>query len=155
MDYVIKGLSAEPYRHLYGKTDEELKTFGVKRYIADKNPGYPDRIEMRDAEVGESLLLINHVSMEKETPYKASHAIFVREGAEHPYESRNQIPAVMFNRILSLRAFDANGMMVDAAVAQGEEIQNVVECFLDNDQVSYIDAHNAVRGCYSGKIDRA
>jgi hypothetical protein len=155
MDYVIKGLSAEPYRHLYGKTDEELKTFGVKRYIADKNPGYPDRIEMRDAEVGESLLLINHVSMEKETPYKASHAIFVREGAEHPYESRNEIPAVMFNRILSFRAFDANGMMVDAAVAQGEEIQNVVECFLDNDQVSYIDAHNAVRGCYSGKIERA
>jgi hypothetical protein len=155
MDYVIKGLSAEPYRHLYGKTDEELKTFGVKRYIADKNPGYPDRIEMRDAEVGESLLLINHVSMEKKTPYKASHAIFVREGAEHQYESRNEIPAVMFNRILSLRAFDANGMMVDAAVAQGEEIQNVVECFLNNDQVSYIDAHNAVRGCYSGKIERA
>ena len=110
---------------------------------------------MRDAEVGESLLLINHVSMEKKTPYKASHAIFVREGAEHQYESRNEIPAVMFNRILSLRAFDAKGMMVDAAVAQGEEIQNVVECFLNNDQVSYIDAHNAVRGCYSGKIERA
>ena len=29
MDYAIKGLSAGPYRYLYGKTDEELKTFGV------------------------------------------------------------------------------------------------------------------------------
>ena len=155
MDYIVKGLSSEPYRHLYGKSDTELATYGVKRYVADKKPGFPDRIEMRDAEIGESLLLLNHVSIDKQSPYRASHAIFIREGAEQSYEAINKIPDVMISRLLSLRAFDENGMIIDAEVATGDDIQNVIERFLESDKVSHIDAHNAARGCYSGRIVRA
>ena len=49
MGFRITGLSPEPFRHLYGLSDQELVLHGVKRYIADKQPGFPDRIEMRDA----------------------------------------------------------------------------------------------------------
>ncbi len=155
MDYTVKGLSSEPYHHLYGKSDAELTKFGVKRYLADKKPGYPDRIEMRDVEIGESVLLLNHISMGKQSPYRASHAIFIREGAEKSYEAKNEIPDVMFNRLLSLRAFDENGMMIDAEMAKGDDIQAVINRFLECEQVSHIDAHDAVRGCYSGRIVRA
>lgn len=155
MDYLVRGLSSEPYRHLYGKSDAELEKHSVKRYVADENPGYPDRIEMRDVEIGQSVLLVNHVSVDKQSPYRASHAIFVREGAERPYQSKNEIPDVMYNRLLSLRAFDDNGMMIDAELAKGDGIHNVVERFLANNQVSHIDAHNALRGCYSGRVVRA
>src|SRR5215218_5490724 len=55
MDFRIKGLLPEPFRHLYGLSEGELARHGVIRYVVDKNPGYPDRIEMRDAEPGETV----------------------------------------------------------------------------------------------------
>lgn len=155
MSFVIKGLSADPFRHLYGLSDEALKTHGVKRYVCDESPGFPDRIEMRDAEIGETLLLLNHTSMQKDSPYKATHAIFVREGAEEAYHAENTVPPVMYNRQISLRAFDQAGMMVDAVVAKGDDIQTSIEQFFENDAVEHIDAHNAAQGCFSGRITRA
>ena len=86
MHYRISGLSPEPFRHLYGLSDDELARAGVIRYLADKSPGFPDRIEMRDADIGQRLLLLNHVCQTAATPYRASHAIFVREGAEETYD---------------------------------------------------------------------
>lgn len=155
MDFIVKGLSPKPYRHLFGMSEADLSKSGVRRYVADTCPGYPDRIEKRDVDVGENVLLINHVSMEKQSPYRASHAIFVREGAETAFEAINVIPDVMFGRLLSLRAFDEDGMMVDAELAKGDDIRAVVIRFLKNEQISHIDAHNALRGCYSGRIVRA
>ena len=155
MIFRIKGLSPEPFRHLYGLSDKELATAGVKRYIADRNPGFPDRIEMRDGEPGETFLLINHVCQPADTPYRATHAIFVREGAERTFDRVDEVPEVMRIRLLSLRAFDEEGMMVDADVVDGMEIESLIERLFSNPKVAYIHAHNAKRGCYSGQIDRA
>ena len=154
MNYIVEGLNASEFSHLFGLTDEELQKHGAKRYTCDARPGFPDRIEMRDAEIGENLLLINHFSMDQDTPYRTSHAIFVREGAEDTYREKGIIPAVMFNRLLSLRAFDENGMMLDAEVAKGEEIEPAVLKLFRNPDVTFIDAHNAAQGCFSGRITR-
>lgn len=154
MGYVVNGLSAEPYMHLYGLSDEALAEQGIKRYVADEAPGFPDRIEMRDVKIGESLLLLNHVSQPENTPYRASHAIFILEGAKETYTGVNEVPPVMFSRLLSLRGFDKAGMMVDAILAQGYDIEATIEKLFDNGQIAYIHAHNALRGCYSGRIDR-
>jgi len=154
MDFVVNGLSPEPYLHLYGKLDAELEALGIKRMPVDCCPGFPDRIEMRDAGLGESMLLLNHCSLERQSPYRATHAIFVREWAENRYEGKNTIPEVMSSRVLSLRAFDSEGMMLDAEVATGEEVEVAVLRLLANEDVLHIDAHNAVRGCYSGRIVR-
>jgi Protein of unknown function (DUF1203) len=155
MAFRITGLSPEPFRHLYGLSDQELGLRSVKRYIADKQPGFPDRIEMRDASVGETLLLLNHVCQPAATPYRASHAIFVREGAETVYDRVDEVPDVMRSRLLSLRAYDSQGMMLDADVIDGNNIESVILRFFALAPVDYIHAHNAKRGCYSGRIDRA
>ena len=155
MAFRISGLSPEPFRHLYGLSDAELASHGVKRYVVDAAPGYPDRIEMRDASPGETVLLINHVSQPADTPYRASHAIFVREGADETYTAVDVVPDVMRSRLMSLRAFDRNGMMLDADVVEGKEIEAVIQRFFANPDVDYIHAHNAKRGCYAGRIDRA
>lgn len=154
MDFIIRGLPAENYSHLSGLSDAELTEMGAKRYTCDAKPGFPDRIEMRDADIGQTLLLINHTSMDKDTPYKASHAIFVREGATKSYAGTNEIPPVMFDRLMSLRAFDQTGMMTDAAVATGAEIKAFVESTFADKQVDHIDAHTAARGCFIGRIER-
>ncbi len=155
MVFRIKGLSPEPFRHLYGLSDQELATKGVKRYVADNKPGFPDRVEMRDGEPGETFLLINHVCQPANTPYRATHAIFVREGAEQTYDQIDVVPEVMRVRLLSLRAYDEDGMMVDADVVDGLESESLIERFFSNPKVAYIHAHNAKRGCFSGQIDRA
>jgi hypothetical protein len=155
MAFRITGLFPEPFRHLYGLSDQDLAHRGVKRYIADKNPGFPDRIEMRDALVGEKVLLLNHVCQPADTPYRATHAIFVREGAECAYDRVDVVPEVMRTRLLSLRAYDGEGMMLDADVIDGKDVESIISRFFVSPHVAYIHAHNAKRGCYSGRIDRA
>ena len=154
MSFRITGLSAEPFRHLYGLSDQELARHGAIRYIADKSPGFPDRIEMRDVSVGEKLLLLNHVCQPANTPYRATHAIFVREGAENAYDRVDEVPEVIRARLLSVRTYDAEGMMLDADIVDGKEIEDVISRFFVSPRVAYIHAHNAERGCYSGRIDR-
>jgi hypothetical protein len=155
MPFRITGLSSAPFQPLFGLSDAELAQRGVKRYVADKKPGFPDRIEMRDAEPGETLLLLNHICQPADTPYRATHAIFVREGATQTFDAVDQVPEVMRMRLLSLRAYDAGGMMLDADVVEGVEVEPIIERLFANPAVSYIHVHNAKRGCYSGRIDRA
>ena len=155
MAFRITGLSAEPFRHLFGLSDAELAAHTAKRYVADEKPGFPCRIEMRDAEPGETLLLLNHACQPAATPYRATHAIFVREGATKTFDEVDHVPEVMRVRLLSLRAYDANGMMLDADVTEGAAIEPLIARLFANPDVSYIHAHNARRGCYSGRIDRA
>jgi hypothetical protein len=155
MNYRITGLSPQPFQHLFGLPDEELARLNVKRYVVDERPGFPDRVTMRDAELGETVLLLNHLSQPAASPYRATHAIFVREGAAHAYDSVNEVPEVMRTRLLSLRAFDEAGMMIDADVAEGSAIEPLIARLFADPAVSYIHAHNAKRGCYAGRIDRA
>ena len=155
MAFRITGLSPEPFRRLFGLPDDELARQGVKRYVADRPQAFPCRVEMRDAAPGETVLLLNHVCQPADTPYRASHAIFVREGATDVYDRVDEVPAVMRPRLLSLRAFDADGMMVDADVVDGAAVEPLIARLLANADVSYIHAHYAKRGCYSGRIDRA
>jgi hypothetical protein len=155
MSYRVTGLSPEPFRHLFGLSDADLMAQGVKRYVVDKTPGFPDRIEMRDCEPGETVLLLNHVSQTADTPYRASHAIFVLEGAQHARDFVDTIPEVMLKRLLSVRAFSKDGMMLDADVVEGHSLEPAIHRFFDDPNTEYLHVHNAKRGCYSGRIDRA
>ena len=155
MQFRISGLSAEPFRHLFGLSEQELASCGAVRYVVDAKPGYPDRIELCDVEPGQTVLLVNYTHQPVESPYRSSHAIFVREGAEETFNRVNEVPPSMRIRLLSLRAFDAKGMMLDADVIEGREIETVVARMFADPNVSYIHVHNAKRCCYAARIDRA
>ena len=155
MSFRITGLDAKPFRHLYGLSDSELAARGAIRYVAESKPGYPDRVEMRDVEPGESVLLVNYEHQPADSPYRSRHAIFVREGAEEPFDKVDVVPASMRNRLLSLRAFDATGMMLDADVVEGDGVEALIDRMFEDTNVAYIHAHNARRGCYAARIDRA
>ncbi|WP_219115506.1 DUF1203 domain-containing protein [Janthinobacterium sp. UMAB-56] len=155
MSFRIRGLSPRPFQHLYGLPDAELATLGILRYVVDCQPGYPDRIELRDAAIGDAVLLLNHVCQDADTPYRASHAIFIREGATQTYDAVDQVPESLRMRLLSLRAYDAHGMMLDADVVEGTAIETVIARLFAQSAISYIHVHNAKRGCYAGRIDRA
>jgi len=155
MTYQISGLDPSPYSHLIGLSDQDLAAHGAVRMIADRKPSFPCRVTLDDAEVGETLLLLNHCSHEGGNPYRATHAIFVSEAAAEAARFEDEIPPALDRRILSLRAFDANGMMTDAALAQPGEADAVIRRLLSDPGVDHIDAHNAIRGCFAARIERS
>jgi hypothetical protein len=155
MTYRITGIDPAPYRHLYGLSDEELAKRGVVRMTVTEKPSFPCRVSLTDRDIGESVLLLNHVSHDVANPYRASHAIFVTEGAEQAAEYVDEVPPVFGPRVLSLRAFDARGMMADAILAQPGEADAGIRKLFANPEIVTIHAHNATRGCFSAKIERS
>jgi hypothetical protein len=65
------------------------------------------------------------------------------------------VPESVRRRLLSIRSYDASGLMVDAEVAEGQELEHHVERFLTNPTVAYLHLHNARPGCYSCRLERA
>jgi len=155
MTYRFRGLEPSQFDHLIGLGDEELARYGAVRMIATGVPGFPCRVQLDDAAAGESLLLVNHVSHEGNNPYRASHAIFVSESAGEPACYEGVVPPALERRILSLRAFGNDGMMVDAALAQPGECDRIVRQMLTDPAVDHIDAHTAIRGCFMARANRA
>jgi len=154
MPFRISGLDAARFRHLYGLSDEALLQQGARRCIADTQPGFPDRVALRDADIGETLLLLNYEHQPANTPYRASHAIFVIERAEQAYSGIDVVPESLKVRTLSLRAFNEAGEMVDADLVEGIHLQPLIARFFGNPEVAYLHAHFAKRGCYAARIDR-
>jgi hypothetical protein len=155
MSFRVTGLDAAPFQHLFGLSDDELARQGVRRYVVDTKPGFPDRIEVRDLEPGETALLLNYTHQPADTAYRASHAIFVREGSQRATDVVNEIPEPIRIRTISLRAFNRAGEMVDADLTDGREIEALIERFFVNPDIAYLQAHYAKRGCYAARISRA
>lgn len=155
MTYRIKGLDPAAFTHLTKLSDAELAVVGAVRTTAHAKPGFPCRVSLDDAEPGETLLLVNHCSHEGDNPYRATHAIFVSEAATEAAAYEDEIPPALDRRILSLRAFDGDGMMTDAALVQPGEADAAIRRLFEDEAVDHIDAHNATRGCFAARIDRA
>ncbi len=150
----ISGLEPSLFRSLFGASDEELAARGAQRMIVDDEPGFPDRIELRDLSVGESVILTNYTHLDAASPYRSSHALFVREGATRAYDAFDEVPAVLLRRLLSVRVFDAAAMMVDAAVLDGELLFDWIADRFDDDRADFIDVHSAKRGCFLARVKR-
>jgi hypothetical protein len=156
MTYSITGLAVEPFLPLFGLPDEDLARRHIVRMTSDAPVGFPCRVLLEDAAAGDTLLLLNHEYQAADTPYRGRHAIFVNESATAPRTFLDEIPPVLFVRkAISLRAFDAEDMMIDADVVPGDEVEATVRRLLQNPKTRYLHAHNAARGCFAARIDRS
>ena len=155
MDFRIIALPAATFAPLYGLHDANLAARGVRRVVADRQPGFPCRVSLADAAPGESLLLLNYEHLPQPGPYRSSHAIFVREHAVEAKPAVNEIPDVLARRLLSVRAFDADGMMLDADVSEGKAVAPLIGRYLDDARVAFVHLHNAKPGCYAAQAVRA
>jgi hypothetical protein len=156
MSFRISSLPVEPFQSLFGLSDEELMKHGARRAVADEKPGFPCRVTLADAEPGESLLLLNYQHLdEQSSPYRAKGPIFVRETAKVGRDVVDAVPDYLARRLLSVRAYDRGGMMLEADVVDGRELSPMIERMFAIEGVDYLHAHFARRGCYAARIDRA
>ena len=155
MSFRISGLDVDQFSHLFGEDLETLSKSGVERMIVDNKPGYPCRVSLQDADIGDTVLLMNYEHQPALSPYRSSHAIFVREWADQTKPGRNEVPEMLRHRMISVRAFDSSGMMVDADIVDGRQLESMIDRMLAIESVSYLHLHNAKRGCYAARVDHA
>jgi len=154
MSFRVLGLSPDQFRPLFAMSDDELRRHGACLVLAE-DPRMPCRVSMEHARLGEELLLLNFEHQPANTPYRSCHAIYVRKVADRAFDAVDTIPEVLASRLLAIRAFDAQHMMVDAEVCEGTRAADMFGRFLAHPHTSYLQVHNAKRGCYAARVERA
>jgi hypothetical protein len=155
MSFRITGLPVEDFAPLFDLSDAELAARGAVRRVAERRtPGTPCRISLTDAEAGEELLLVNYEHHPVDSPYRMRFAVFVRRGEER-YDEVDRVPEQLRLRILAVRAFDKDAMMVDRELVDGRELEGAITRLFADPRAAYLHVHFAAPGCYAARVDRA
>ena len=128
---------------------------GIEPTRADEPRGFPCRVCLQEARVGEEVLLFSYSPFERPVPYRNLGPVFVHAQPCMPYGAQAAVPDLMRRRMLALRGYDSNDRMVECDVVEGAALESMIERFLGNAGVSYIHAHNARAGCFVCRIERA
>jgi len=155
MNFQINPLALEQFLPLFQLDDRELTKHRACRMMVDANPGFPCRVSLEDAEIGERVILLTYTHQRTQSPYHAAGPIFVREGAVEAKLPPAQVPEIVRRRAMSVRAYDPAGMMKNARVVEGREIETCIDEFFADKSIEYLHLHNAGAGCYSCRVDRA
>jgi len=153
-NFRVVGLASARFEAFYSLNENELAKKGACRLRVDAKPGFPCRVSLEDAEVGEQVILLPFTHHDVDSPYRASGPIFVREHAKEVNLAPSEIPDVVASRVMSVRAYDKDGMMVNGEVVSGRELKARIEGLFANSKVSYLHLHNAGAGCYSCRVER-
>lgn len=141
--------------HLFSLSDVELAAQGARRLVVQECPGYPCRVSLQDAAIGEGVILTPFKHHDVESPYQSSGPIFVREAARTAEPAVNEIPPMFHQRQLSVRAYDQNAIMTGARVVEGRALDDAIRGFLADPDTAYLHLHNAGPGCFNCLVQRA
>jgi hypothetical protein len=124
---------------------------GAVRVVADEPGSYPCRRCLRDADVGETMVLLGYDPFLGASPYSGRGPIYVHERDCAPFAGEG-LPRQLTRRLLSVRAYDDRHMLVGADVTEGGRLAEVAERLLGG-EAAYLHVHNARPGCFAARID--
>ncbi len=150
----VSALEAEPYAPLFSLSDAELAARSARRCVVDSSPGYPCRVSLVDANLGEAVIALPYTHHTVAGPYNGSGPIFVREHAQQAQFEVGEIPDLLEHRLLSVRGYNPEGLMVNAKVVSGGEVRATIQDFFQNESIAYLHLHNAAPGCYMCNVER-
>jgi len=151
----LAGLDPAPFEPLFALPDEALRARGIRRVRADADAGFPCRVSLVDAGRDEELLLLPFRHHDVGSPYQAAGPIYVRRGALAAELAPGEVPAYVTRRLMSLRAYDRDAMMVRAEVLEGAQVGARLHEWFADEAIAYVHLHNARPGCYSCAAVRA
>jgi hypothetical protein len=154
MSFRIHALPQTQFADLFSIPEQDLAAHRAIRRTTDAKPGFPCRVSLTDAEIGETVLLAHFIHQDAETPYRASHAVYVREGVTQAFPEPGEVPDFFAGRLISLRAFDTSHMMTGADVIEGDQLEGAITRMLSDPHVEYLHLHNAKPGCYLARVTR-
>lgn len=153
--FQIQALPMSQFKDLFSLPDQDLAKHKTIRKTATTKPGSPCRVSLKDANIGETVILVNYFHQIHPTPYQSSHAIYVRENAVQAQCKPNEIPDVLTTRLISIRSFNAEHNMFGASVVEGNTLNLAITEAFENDDVAYLHLHNAKPGCFAASVIRA
>jgi hypothetical protein len=68
MPFRIQALKYDSFGHYFDLPDAELRDHRALVRIADKKPGFPCRVSLEDAQLGERVLLIHFEHLSVDSP---------------------------------------------------------------------------------------
>jgi hypothetical protein len=126
----------------------------ARRKLAD-GPS-PCRRCLRNAEVGDELMLAPYDPFTVRSPYAGKGPVFVHAQGCEPFRSApGAVSEQVSGRLLSIRAYDGDAMMTEAGVLEGERFTERVSALLEDAQVEFLHVHFAGPGCFAFRVDRA
>jgi Protein of unknown function (DUF1203) len=155
MAFQISALDKAEFEPFFALSNEDLAHKNARRVTVDKKGSFPCRVSLQDAEMGEEVILLNYQHLDVPTPFQSAYAIYVRTAATTARLAPDQIPDLFLPRILSLRGFSEEGMLIAADIAQGSELEPAIRNLFDKPEIRYIHLHYAKPGCYAARVDRA
>jgi hypothetical protein len=154
MNFKISALSPEPFNALFSLSDTQLKHRNILKQTVTKAFSTPCRVSLEDANIGDTVLLLNYQHINEQTPFQAAHAIYIRKGVKQAYPAVNEVPEMIHSRVVSLRSFDSQHMMIAADLATAEQVTSKILTLFSNPSASYLHLHYAKQGCYIAKVNR-
>lgn len=154
-DFQFVALPVDQFKHLFSMNDAELASLNTRRMTVDEHPGFPCRVSLMDAPVGERVILTHFQHHDAKSPYQATGPIFVRELAQTSKPAVNEVPVMFHHRLLSVRAYDEAAMMKAARVLEGSALENTIRDLFNDEAISYLQIHNAAPGCFNCTVQRA
>jgi hypothetical protein len=120
---------------------------------ADSPKGFPCRHCLQWAQPGERMVLFPFAAIPPGHPYSESGPIFVHAEPCERYATTDQYPEE-FRKNRVVRAYNSKQDMIDARVANGAEPERIVENFLQNPEVAFVQVRSVSHGCYTMQIER-
>ena len=154
MSFLVHGLDPQLFARAFTLSDAELAAAGGLRRVADSSPGYPCRVSLEDAAVGDELVLVPFEHHAVAGPYRASGPVYVRRVATAQVVL-DRVPDVLVRRLVSVRSYDDRGLMVHADVVDGRELAGSLDKTLGHRTTAYVHLHYAKPGCYAARVTRA
>jgi hypothetical protein len=115
----------------------------------------PCRRCLRNANPGESLLLLPYDPFLVRSPYAGEGPVYVHaDGCDEHRPEPDVLPEQVDGiRVFSIRSYDADAMMLDAEVVGGDVLADRARALLGNG-AAFLHAHFAGPGCFAFRIDR-
>lgn len=154
MNFLFSPLARNKFEPLFSMSEEALAQHGAIRLKATTRPGFPCRVSLRDADVGEEVLLVSYLHLDVHTPFRSSYAVYVRTAAHQAELKVNEVPEMLRTRAVSLRAWTREGMLSGAELKDGSEIERGLESLFAIPETDFVHVHFAKPGCYAARVDR-
>ena len=94
-DFQVKSIDAKRFSQLFDLPDEALAQLGAVRKTVTQKPGFPCRVSLEDAGIGEEVILLPYEHHAVNSPYQSKGPVYIRKQARPARLEKNTLPDML------------------------------------------------------------
>ncbi|HEX6516051.1 MAG TPA: DUF1203 domain-containing protein [Nocardioidaceae bacterium] len=131
----------------------DVDVTGAEPITVEEPHAAPCRRCLTDVEPGERAFLVSYDPFRRSSPYRSASPVFVHADGCDVYEGA-EVPEQQRRRLLSVRTFDEEAMMVESDVVEGERLETALDRMFRDPRAAFVHVHNAKPGCFAVRVER-